>query len=52
MYYIMCYVHITYTYKQEPGKIGWEIQVSNPKDIKHILLKHGKYFNGSIIIKN
>ncbi|GAA5801590.1 hypothetical protein HPULCUR_007038 [Helicostylum pulchrum] len=24
----------------EPGKIGWEIQVSNSEDIKHILLKY------------
>nr|BDB32844.1 cytochrome P450 monooxygenase [Thamnidium elegans] len=23
----------------EPGKVGWEVHVSNPEDVKHILLK-------------
>ncbi|KAI8054831.1 cytochrome P450 [Thamnidium elegans] len=26
----------------EPGKVGWEIQVYNAEDIKHILLKYGQ----------
>ncbi|GAA5814314.1 hypothetical protein MFLAVUS_007808 [Mucor flavus] len=26
--------------RQEPGKVGWEIQVTNAEDIKHILLKY------------